>query len=144
MDCKAKVDGVNAVREEEPEQEEQVMAFKSVSERENAYQRDEERAGKCPMCKEAHTYQRRTKDNMTLEWPSAQLISCPLFNRLSPIEKGKKVEELRGCPKCTGWGHQGPKCWKDGLICKHQVDNQRCKRYHATELHHSNNQYCKA
>ena len=111
-------------------------AFASSKDREEAYKRAEIKAGKCPICKLPHTY-KRPEAGSILDWPSHHLNTCPKFSAMTPFEKGKKVEELTACPKCTSYKHQIQHCPRRGLTCNRIENGQRCRRKHADVLHDS-------
>ena len=59
-----------------------------------------ERTGKCPDCKELHTYNKKVGTKV-IPWPSEHFKSCPRFMAMSPTDKAKQIEKANGCPKCT-------------------------------------------
>ena len=111
--CKMKstLADVNQVNVNVEEDNPAIYNFVSDNDREEAYKRAEAKAGKCPLCKLPHSYQRPSVSGH-LTWPSAQLGSCEIYQKMSPVERGQKIQELNACPKCTNWTHQRKDCWK--------------------------------
>merc|ERR1711867_31212 len=133
----------DAAKEDEKELKHTSVAFASVAERDKRYKEVEERFGRCKNCGSHHTYE-RTIGTDKVQWPSCRLSSCPQFDALSPVEKGKMVESLTACPKCLAWTHIKRFCPKKGYPCKIDDGNGPCKKYHDPVLHQSKNRYCEA
>ena len=66
-----------------------------------AYQKAARRVGKCPDCRQVHTFDKPVGGGRTTKWPSDQWRNCPKFLALSSEEKGLKIERAKGCPKCS-------------------------------------------
>ena len=111
------------------------------------YQKAEKRVGLCPLCKKKHTYKKR-EGSGTTDWPSSHLESCEEFLKLTAVERGKKIQALKACPRCTCWLHradQADKCKKTtGPICTRIMNGNRCDCMHSDMLHDSRNAYCEA
>ena len=118
-------------------------AFATDAERVTAFKDAERRFGKCPVCKNAHTYQHKVGQE-TVTWPSGRFSSCPNFNSLNPAEKGRVLEEKKGCIRCLAWTHQRPVCPRKGKPCQEKVQGVQCNKSHDTVLHKSGSRYCKA
>ena len=118
--------------------------FLSDTDRAKAFKRAEERFGRCPLCKNAHTYQRSIGGQVE-PWPSSQLRSCSQWMEMNPEERGMVVEQQGACPKCTSWQHGLKKCWrKRTYICGEKEGNQVCHQKHDPLLHGAKNNYCLA
>ena len=103
-----------------------------------------ETIGNCPTCHKPHTYQRKL-DFGTLEWPSALLKSCPVFIAMKPAERGRQIEAVGGCPKCTSWKHGQDRCWfRRKPACDVKVAGKACGKPHDQLLHGSGSKYCQA
>merc|ERR1712101_102494 len=59
-------------------------------------------------------------------------------------EKGKAIEEKKGCIRCLAWGHQRPACPRKSRPCQEKVQGGLCPKSHDTLLHHSGSRYCEA
>ena len=100
---------VEEARRDEEEMTNRNVAFASTQERETRYKEIEEKFGKCRLCHRLHTYE-RTVGQDTMTWPSCRMSSCPEFMQMTPEEKGKVIENIKGCPKCLSWKHQKKHC----------------------------------
>ena len=86
--------GINNVELEYEYMCDRAQAYATDAERVTAYKDAEKRFGKCPLCKNPHTY-KRTMGKETVTWPSGRLSSCPLFEAMNAAEKGKAVEDKK-------------------------------------------------
>ena len=97
-----------------------------------------EECGKCPLCKERHTFIRmRDKD----EWPSDRLFKCDLFKDMSIRDRAGALQRLSACPKCTSWNHKRADCispFKCGMI----ISGNKCDGEHSSMVCGSGNAYC--
>merc|ERR1711867_35729 len=118
-------------------------ALATDAERVSAYKDAEDKFGKCPVCYNSHTYQRKVGLEV-VTWPSGRFSSCPDFNAMDPVEKGRVLEEKRGCIRCLAWTHQRPVCPRKGRPCQEQVQGVQCSKSHDTVLHQSSSKYCEA
>ena len=102
-----------------------------------------ERSGSCPCCSKDHTYKRKFPWG-ELDWPSTQLKSCPKYTSMSPVQRGKKMEEVKGCSKCTSWKHQkgAKQCPRGAGLCTVDESGNKCNKDHDTSLHGSGSRYC--
>ena len=62
-----------------------------------------EKCGKCPICKERHTF---TRNRDGKEWPSDRFISCAKFQKMTPKDRALQLEKSSGCSRCTAWTHK--------------------------------------
>ena len=83
-----------------------------------------------------------------MEWPSDRLDSCTKFKSLTVQERGKAVEEHRGCEVCLAWRHQRATCnlasSRSPPKCTERVGGGACGKLHHALLHGSGNAYCQA
>ena len=82
-----------------------------------------------------------------MEWPSNLLKACTKFQAMSPIVRGKRLEEVGGCARCTSWMHkQGRRsCPRTNpTSCPEMESGKRCGRDHDQLLHGSGSAYCSA
>ena len=135
--------GINNVDLEYEHMCDRAQAFATDAERVTAFKDAERRFGKCPLCRNAHTYQRKM-GNENVTWPSGRFSSCPLFEAMNPAEKGKALEDKKGCIRCLAWTHQRPVCPKKGRPCQEKVNGTYCNKSHDTALHDSGSRYCEA
>ena len=79
-----------------------------------------------------------------MDWPSTLLKFCPKFKAMNPVQRGKKMEEIKGCSRCTSWKHQnvGKSCPRSKSSCSVQESGVKCGKDHDTSLHGSGSQYC--
>merc|ERR1711867_356898 len=119
------------------------VAFATDADRVTAYKDAEKRFGRCPICKNAHTYQRKVGQE-TVTWPSGRYSSCPNFMAMNAAEKGRVMEEKKGCIRCLSWNHQRPACPKRSRPCTEKVQGVRCPKSHDTLLHQSGSKDCEA
>ena len=71
--------------------------------------------------------------------------SCTKFQALSPVQRGKRLEELGGCARCTSWLHKRGKkgCPRSNpTSCPEIEGGQRCGKDHYQLLHGSGSAYC--
>ena len=104
-----------------------------------------ERAGACPICGKEHSYKRKFQWG-EMDWPSAMMRSCPKYMEMNPVQRGKKVEEVKGCCKCTSWKHQkgAKQCPRGTSLCTVLESGQKCDKGHDVSLHGSGSRYCSA
>ena len=132
------------VTEQEEQLEAQVLQAATLSPQEKAYNEAASKKTKCPDCKVLHHWDKPTRDGK-VKWPSDQFRSCPRYNALTPEEKGRKIESVRGCPKCTSWAHEAKDCWDNRpLICRKMDNGVQCNKPHHSGLHSSKSHYCSA
>ena len=65
--------------------------FLSDSDIAAAYEREKECFGTCPICSEAHEYDRNIAGE-TVNWPSSQLRSCNMWMGMDVREKAKNIK----------------------------------------------------
>ena len=123
--------GVNASGVDEDEEETRVK---------NNRQRAKDSCGKCPICDQYHTWK---KWDGTF-WPSDRFISCRKFSDMNTQQRASAVEKAKGCPKCTGWGHQKQDCRMKPRVCGVDMGSSKCSGDHSKMLHGSGNIYCAA
>ena len=102
------------------------------------------RVGQCPLCKQGHTYNRKF-DWGQMEWPSSMFKSCTKFQAMSPVQRGKRLEELGGCARCTSWLHKRGKKGcprRDPTSCPETEGGRKCGKDHDQLLHGSGSAYC--
>ena len=96
--------------------------------------------GKCPLCKNRHTYT-RLKDRQ--EWPSDRLFKCDKFKTMSIRERADTLQRLSACPKCTSWNHIKSDCTSPAK-CGMVVNGSKCNGEHSSLVCGSGNAYCGA
>ena len=104
---------------------------------------DRLRSGPCPVCKQLgkedtfHTYDRffpawRGK----MEWPTQRLSSCETFSGMPPSERGKVLEKLQACGRCSSWMHSTARCPSNNMPgCQVKEGGQMCGGRHIEALH---------
>ena len=97
-----------------------------------------EECGKCPLCKERHTYT-RLKDKE--EWPSDRLFKCETFKNMSVRERAATLERLGSCPRCTSWNHTKAEC-RSPAKCGLLINGRKCEGEHSSMVCGSGNAYC--
>ena len=97
--------------------------------------------GKCPLCKEFHSYKRK-RDNKS--WPSDRFSSCEKFREMNENERADVLEKNTACSRCLSWIHA-----KDSKDCKApkgncglEKDGSTCKGDHSRMVCNSGNAYC--
>ena len=96
-----------------------------------------ENCGKCPLCKERHTYVRQWDKQ---EWPSDRLFKCEKFKDMSCKERGSTLERLLACPRCTSWSHQRAACTSPAK-CGRMIGGNKCGGEHSSLVCGSGNAY---
>ena len=134
---------LNAIHAEFEHMCDRATAFATDADRVSAYKDAERRFGKCPLCKNSHTYERKVGQE-TVTWPSGRYSSCPNFLAMNAAEKGRLMEEKKGCIRCLSWGHQRPVCPRKSRPCQEKVQGVPCPKSHDTLLHESGSRYCEA
>ena len=134
---------LNAIQIEFEHMCDRAAAFATDADRVSAFKDAEKRFGKCPLCKNAHSYQRKVGQE-TVTWPSGRYSSCPNFMAMNAAEKGRVMEEKKGCIRCLSWNHQRPACPRRSQPCSEKVQGVRCPKSHDTLLHQSSSKYCEA
>ena len=134
---------LNAIEVEYEHMCDRAAAFATDAERVTAYEDAEKRFGKCPICKNSHTYQTKVGQE-TVTWPSGRYSSCPNFMAMNAAEMGRVIEEKKGCIRCLSWGHQRPACPRRSRPCQEKVRGVQCPKSHDTLLHSSGSRYCEA
>ena len=102
----------------------------------------------CPLCNKNHSYDRKFPWG-NLDWPSTLLKTCPKYEALTPVQRGKKLEELEGCARCTSWKHKkepGKKGCLRGNPMSYPVkeSGRVCGKDHDKTVHGSGSKYCSA
>ena len=116
------------------EDEEDVSRFRM------ARQRAKDTCGRCPVCSQSHTWLRRDGSN----WPSDRLVQCQRFSDMNIQQRAAAVERVKGCARCTAWGHQRKDCVMTSNSCGADVGATKCNGDHAKLVHGSGNVYCAA
>ena len=106
----------------------------------------------CPICKEKHSYKRKVKFGEVLEWPSERLENCTEFVKMTPQERGKRLQDEGGCCICTNTRHPANQCFKNDSKrqqsrrqqCPVLVAGAPCGKPHHKLLHGSASAYCSA
>ena len=101
---------------------------------------------KCPLCNQEHSYRRKFQWG-EMDWPSSLLSGCPNYKKLTAVQRGQKVEEIKGCGRCTSWRHSASqwRCPKGAVTsCTEKDQGVVCNRDHDTSLHGSGSHYCSA
>ena len=114
---------------------------KNKKEREKEMKRRvRDKCGKCPICKERHTFTRK-KDGK--EWPSDRLISCAKFLKMTPKDRALQLEKASGCSRCTAWTHKKSGCAvTDGYQCGLDKNGVKCQSDHSRLVCGSGVAYC--
>ena len=98
-----------------------------------------EEIGPCPNCKLEHTFVRRDK----LTWPSDRFFTCKKFKDMSVQERGRLLEMVNGCIRCTSWRHNKASCPSQIVKCSaDKLDGSKCGRDHSFLVHNSGIAYC--
>ena len=89
-----------------------------------------EEFGKCPACKEDHTYttQRGT-------FASSRLHDCPKWKGLPQNKKLDTVINAGGCSICTSWVHATKDCNSTRKECGHIDGGDKCTKHHSRYFH---------
>ena len=106
-------------------------------------QGDKDRIGPCPACRKScltetfHTYERFFPAwKGKLDWPSGRLATCPTFKLMGASERGRLLEELKGCGACSSWVHSTEKCtMHTAPVCKVKEGTSECGGKHFGVLH---------
>ena len=106
----------------------------------DAKKRAREICGKCPVCFNQHTWQR--KDGSW--WPSDRLITCKKFKDMNIAQRSTAIEGCNGCPRCTSWKHQRADCKMKANNCGYKTGSTVCQGDHSKLVHGSSNVYCAA
>ena len=128
--------GITTAFAQQKTKEEWLASFKEVK----------QKVGVCPLCKQSHTYNRKL-DWGVMEWPTTFLKSCTKFQAMSPVQRGKRLEEVGGCARCTSWKHKRGKSGcirKNPTSCLEMEGGNRCGKDHDQLLHGSGSAYCSA
>jgi hypothetical protein len=113
-----------------------------VAEEENAskFKKLKEAFGKCSVCNQSHTW----KNRQGSVWPSDRFINCRKFSDMSTQQRAAAVEKVKGCARCTSWGHQRKDCRMRPNSCFADTGTSKCNGDHSKLLHGSGNVYCAA
>ena len=113
-----------------------------VADEENAskFKKLKETFGKCSVCNQFHTW----KNRQGSVWPSDRFINCRKFSDMSIQQRAAAVEKVKGCARCTAWGHQRKDCRMRPNSCFADTGTSKCNGDHSKLLHGSGNVYCAA
>ena len=103
------------------------------------YEEARQLAGKCPLCKQEHTFKTRWTNQV---WPSDRFITCKTFNDMSSKQRGEAIEKVSGCPRCTSWAHDKAQCSTQVIDCKEIINGSQCHRDHSRVVCNSGIAYC--
>ena len=128
----------------EDEMENRAGAFLTDADRVTSYKNCEKKFGRCKLCGNAHTYNRKVAGESMI-WPSERLTSCDRFVKMSLEQKAEFLEAKGCCPRCLSWNHQKDQCKVKPPTCGLKLPNgEFCLRDHHRSMHHSKSQYCDA
>ena len=103
------------------------------------YKSLKEKIGKCPVCQEFHTWDRKNMKNS----PTSKLRACSKFMGLTVKARARKLEEIGGCPQCSCWDHKKDKCYLSNPVCGMDDGNgNKCSEKHSRIFHDSGSVYC--
>ena len=108
------------------------------------YQKAKDAAGKCPICKSFHTFKRAVGKDSGKLWPSDRFITCKKFRDMNVTQRAKAIQDSKGCPRCTSWGHDRSACKSKPNSCGEDNNGVRCQGDHSKLVHASGNIYCNA
>ena len=97
-------------------------------------------ASPCPICNKRHLFKKSFSFGKA-DWLSVRQESCYVFLAKTPNERGKEVEKLNACYKCTHLYHQGDAC-NTRVTCKEKSAGKECGKAHHTTLHNTGVTYC--
>ena len=96
--------------------------------------------GKCPLCKDRHTYYKaRTRET----WPSDRMFKCEKFKNMNVKERAAALEKFSCCSMCTSWNHKKDLC-KSIARCTQEINGNKCNKEHSFMVCGSGNAYCGA
>ena len=99
-----------------------------------------EKCGKCPICKERHTF---TRNRDGKEWPSDRFISCAKFQKMTPKDRALQLEKSSECSRCTAWTHKKADCRvPPGYKCGLDRNGSKCQSDHSRLVCGSGVAYC--
>ena len=87
------------------------------------------KVGKCPECKELHTYTERNGEFFV----SSTLLACNKFKSLEINKKAANVVKYNACAICLSWTHKRDTCKK-----QRKCGKRGCQLLHHYHLHGSN------
>ena len=119
-------------------------ASSSVSQHEEKYQKAKIAAGKCPACKDHHTFKKNMGKDAGKLWPSDRFVSCRKFRDMNVQQRAQALQTAQGCPRCTSWGHKRSDCKAKPNSCGEMVGGIKCQADHSKLVHGSGNIYCAA
>ena len=110
----------------------------SDSKKKEMMQKEKALCGKCPLCKDRHSY---FKSREKEYWPSDRLFKCDKFKGLTIRERADTLEKFGCCSKCTSWNHKKDMC-KSAFKCVQMVSGSPCNKEHSSMVCGSGNAYC--
>ena len=99
------------------------------------------RVGKCPLCKQEHTYKSRWRPQ---PWPADRFFMCKKFNDMQTTQRAQTLEKFSGCARCTSWNHQSSGCTMPVVDCGELINGSRCHKDHSSLVCNSGIAYCLA
>ena len=109
-------------------------------ERKEANTKARESCGKCTICNQQHSWQR--KDGSW--WPSDRKLSCKKFKDMNIHQRAAAVESAKECPRRTSWNHLRKDCKMKANSCGFILGSGSCQGDHSRLLHGTTNVYCAA
>ena len=108
------------------------------------FQKAKSAAGKCPVCKDFHSFKKNLGKDAGKLWPSDRFVSCKKFRDMNVHQRALAIQTAQGCPRCTSWRHTRTDCKAKSNSCGETVGGIRCQSDHSKLVHGSNNVYCAA
>ena len=105
------------------------------------FEEKRQKVGKCPVCKEEHTYKTRWNP---MPWPADRFLTCKKFNDMSSKLRAEAIEKAAGCARCTSWTHNKSECNTVVSDCQEMVNGARCHKDHSRLVCNSGVAYCLA
>ena len=110
----------------------------------NLFQKAKDAAGKCPICKNFHTFKKSLGKDAGKVWPSDRFITCKKFRDMNVVQRAQSIQDAQGCPRCTSWGHKRDDCKSKPNSCGEDNAGVKCTGDHSKLVHGSGNVYCAA
>ena len=139
-DCTARINAVHSSKVESDTSDDEVVEKNKKEREKELKKRIRDKCGKCPICKERHTFTRKRDGK---EWPSDRFISCAKFQKMTSKERALQLEKASGCSRCTAWTHKKADCGvPSGYKCGLDVNGTKCQSDHSRLVCSSGVAYC--
>ena len=138
-ECTARVNASKVSMQDSDSSEDETTPKTKEDKEKELRKRVRDRCGKCPICKKRHVFLRK-RDNK--EWPSDRLISCDMFQKMTPKDRALQLEKVSGCSRCTGWSHRKADCKVPKGRCGMDRNGSKCQSDHSRLVCGSGVAYC--